>query len=59
MQIAAAAGMSRWGAGIVGNAIKSERSGPHRRRQMMLMWIILSSSLCLMVDAQMKISPEM
>ncbi|XP_075327902.1 voltage-dependent calcium channel subunit alpha-2/delta-4 isoform X1 [Odontesthes bonariensis] len=58
MQIAAAAGMSRWGAGIVGNAIKSERSGPHRRRQMMLMWIILSSSLCLIVDAQMKISPE-
>ncbi|KAF3859174.1 hypothetical protein F7725_021573 [Dissostichus mawsoni] len=33
-------------------------SGPHRGRLMMLLWIILSSSLCRMVDGQMKISPE-
>ncbi|XP_041833562.1 voltage-dependent calcium channel subunit alpha-2/delta-4 isoform X2 [Melanotaenia boesemani] len=48
--------MSRWSWGNGGNAIKSDRSGPHRRRLMMLMWIILS--LCLMVDGQMKIPPE-
>lgn len=57
--IAAAAGMNRWSWGNAGNACKSDRSGPHRGgRLMMLLWIILSSSLCLMVDGQMKISPE-
>nr|XP_033930855.1 voltage-dependent calcium channel subunit alpha-2/delta-4 isoform X3 [Pseudochaenichthys georgianus] len=40
--------MNRWSWG----------SGPHRGRLMMLLWIILSSSLCRMVDGQMKISPE-
>ncbi|XP_028304175.1 voltage-dependent calcium channel subunit alpha-2/delta-4 isoform X2 [Gouania willdenowi] len=50
--------MNCWSLGNAGNASKSGRSGPHRRRLMMLMWIILSSSLCLMVDGQMKISPE-
>ncbi|XP_063761785.1 voltage-dependent calcium channel subunit alpha-2/delta-4 isoform X4 [Eleginops maclovinus] len=58
MQIAAAAGMKRWSWGSSGNASKSERSGPRRGRLIMLLWIILSSSLCLMVDGQMKISPE-
>ncbi|GLD73091.1 voltage-dependent calcium channel subunit alpha-2/delta-4-like isoform X1 [Lates japonicus] len=58
MQIAAAAGMNCWSPGNAGNAHKSERSGPHRGKLMMLMWIILFSSLCLMVDGQMKISPE-
>ncbi|XP_061571000.1 voltage-dependent calcium channel subunit alpha-2/delta-4 isoform X1 [Cololabis saira] len=58
MQIAAAAGMSHWSTGNAGNAIKSDRSGPRRRRLMMLMWIMVSSSLCLMVDGQMKIPPE-
>uniref|UniRef100_A0A3Q1G682 Calcium voltage-gated channel auxiliary subunit alpha2delta 4 n=1 Tax=Acanthochromis polyacanthus TaxID=80966 RepID=A0A3Q1G682_9TELE len=58
MQIAAAAGMNRWSLGSAGNAIKLDRSGPHRARLMMLMWIILSGSLCLMVDGQMKLSPE-
>ncbi|XP_028255073.1 voltage-dependent calcium channel subunit alpha-2/delta-4 isoform X2 [Parambassis ranga] len=58
MQIAAAAGMNRWGLGNAGNAIKLNKSGPNRGRLMMLMWIILSSSLCLMVDGQMKIPPE-
>ncbi|XP_029317836.1 voltage-dependent calcium channel subunit alpha-2/delta-4 [Cottoperca gobio] len=58
MQIAAAAGMNRWSWGSAGNGSKSERSGPYRGRLMMLLWIILSSSLCLMVDGQMKLSPE-
>ncbi|XP_040886098.1 voltage-dependent calcium channel subunit alpha-2/delta-4 isoform X2 [Toxotes jaculatrix] len=58
MQIAAAAGMNRWSLGNAGNASKSDRSGPHRGKLMMLMWIILFSSLCLMVDGQMKIPPE-
>ncbi|XP_056223466.1 voltage-dependent calcium channel subunit alpha-2/delta-4 isoform X2 [Seriola aureovittata] len=58
MQIAAAAGMNRWGLGNAGNACKSGRSGPHRGRLMILMWIIFFSSLCLMVDGQMKIPPE-
>ncbi|CAJ1054877.1 voltage-dependent calcium channel subunit alpha-2/delta-4 isoform X3 [Xyrichtys novacula] len=58
MQIAAAAGMNCWSPGNVGNASKSDRSGPCRGRLMMLLWIILSSSMCLMVDGQMKISPE-
>lgn len=58
MQIAAAAGMNRWSWGNAGNACKSDRSGLKRGRLMMLLWIILSSSLCLMVDGQMKISPE-
>uniref|UniRef100_UPI0037E861C9 voltage-dependent calcium channel subunit alpha-2/delta-4 n=1 Tax=Semicossyphus pulcher TaxID=241346 RepID=UPI0037E861C9 len=59
MQIAAAAGMNCWNCrGNAWNASKSDRSGPHRGRLMMLLWIILSSSLCLMVDGQMKISPE-
>ncbi|KAM7378238.1 hypothetical protein PAMA_013230 [Pampus argenteus] len=59
MQIAAAAGLNRWSRGITGNASKPDRSGPHRGRlMMMLLWIILSSSLCLMVDGQMKIPPE-
>ncbi|KAG7222213.1 hypothetical protein INR49_016627 [Caranx melampygus] len=58
MQIAAAAGMNRWGLGNAGDACKSGRSGPHRGRLMMLMWIISFSSLCRMVDSQMKIPPE-
>nr|XP_033470392.1 voltage-dependent calcium channel subunit alpha-2/delta-4 isoform X1 [Epinephelus lanceolatus] len=58
MQIAAAAGMNHWSWENAGNASKSERSGPHRGKLMMLLWIILSSSLCLMVDGQMKLSPE-
>ncbi|XP_060885458.1 voltage-dependent calcium channel subunit alpha-2/delta-4 isoform X1 [Labrus mixtus] len=58
MQIAAAAGMTCWSRGNAENASKSDRSGPHRGKLMMLLWIILSSSLCLMVDGQMKISPE-
>ncbi|XP_034530060.1 voltage-dependent calcium channel subunit alpha-2/delta-4-like [Notolabrus celidotus] len=58
MQIAAAAGMNCWSQGNAGNASKSDRSGPSRGRLMMLMWIILFSSMCLMVDGQMKISPE-
>ncbi|XP_034434859.1 voltage-dependent calcium channel subunit alpha-2/delta-4 isoform X5 [Hippoglossus hippoglossus] len=58
MQIAAAAGMNRWGPGRAGNATKSDRSGPRGGRLMMLVWIILFSSLCLMVDGQMKIPPE-
>ncbi|XP_044198970.1 voltage-dependent calcium channel subunit alpha-2/delta-4 [Thunnus albacares] len=58
MQIAAAAGMNRWSWGNTGNARKPERSGPHQGRLMMLLWIILSSSLCLMVEGQMKIPPE-
>ncbi|XP_039647363.1 voltage-dependent calcium channel subunit alpha-2/delta-4 isoform X2 [Perca fluviatilis] len=58
MQIAAAAGMNRWSWGTTGNASKSDKSGPHRGRLMMLLWIILSSSVCLMVDGQMKLSPE-
>ncbi|XP_059181702.1 voltage-dependent calcium channel subunit alpha-2/delta-4 [Centropristis striata] len=58
MQITAAAGMNRWSWGSTGNVSKSDRSGPRRGRLMMLLWIILSSSLCLMVDGQMKLSPE-
>ncbi|XP_070405072.1 voltage-dependent calcium channel subunit alpha-2/delta-4 isoform X2 [Nothobranchius furzeri] len=58
MQMAAAAQMSRWSMGKAGNAIKSHISGPCGRRLVVLMWIILSSSLCLMVDGQMKIPPE-
>nr|XP_020508466.1 voltage-dependent calcium channel subunit alpha-2/delta-4 [Labrus bergylta] len=58
MQIAAAAGMTCWSRANAENASKSDRSGPHRGKLMMLLWIILSSSLCLMVDGQMKISPE-
>ncbi|XP_078798363.1 voltage-dependent calcium channel subunit alpha-2/delta-4 isoform X2 [Oryzias latipes] len=58
MQIAAAAGMSRWSTGKAGKAIRLERSGPHRRRLVMLMWIMLFSMLCLTVDSQMKIPPE-
>ncbi|XP_027127953.1 voltage-dependent calcium channel subunit alpha-2/delta-4 [Larimichthys crocea] len=58
MQIVAAVGMNLWSWGNAGNANKSDRSGPRRGRLMMLLWIILSSSLCLMVDGQMKISPE-
>ncbi|KAM8739879.1 voltage-dependent calcium channel subunit alpha-2/delta-4 isoform 3-T3 [Acanthopagrus schlegelii] len=58
MQIAAAAGMNGWSWGNAGNASKSERSGPRRGKLMMLLWIILSSSLCLMVDGQLRISPE-
>ncbi|XP_029969457.1 voltage-dependent calcium channel subunit alpha-2/delta-4 [Salarias fasciatus] len=53
----AAAGMSCWSPENAGNAGKRDRSGPNRGRLMMLMWIILSSSLCLTVDGQ-KISPE-
>ncbi|XP_030004928.1 voltage-dependent calcium channel subunit alpha-2/delta-4 isoform X4 [Sphaeramia orbicularis] len=58
MQIGAAAGMNRWSRENTGNASKSDKSGPHTGRLMMLMWIILHSSLCLMVDGQMKIPPE-
>lgn len=58
MQIAAATGMNRWSCGSAGNASKLDRSGLHRGRLMMLLWIILSSSLSLMVDGQMKIPPE-
>nr|XP_019947682.1 PREDICTED: voltage-dependent calcium channel subunit alpha-2/delta-4-like [Paralichthys olivaceus] len=58
MQIAAAAEMNRWGPGRAGNATKSYGSGPRGGRLMMLVWIILFSSLCLMVDGQMKIPPE-
>ncbi|XP_037551809.1 voltage-dependent calcium channel subunit alpha-2/delta-4 [Nematolebias whitei] len=58
MQVAAAARISHWRTGKGGNAIKSDQSGPHKKRLMMLMWIILSSSLFLVVDGQMKISPE-
>ncbi|CAI5636014.1 unnamed protein product [Oreochromis niloticus] len=50
--------MNCWSLGKAGNAIKLDRSGPYSGRLMMLMWIILSSSLCLMTDGQMKISPE-
>lgn len=53
MQIAAATGMNRWSCGNAGKASKLDRSG-----LVMLLWIILSSSLSLMVDGQMKISPE-
>uniref|UniRef100_A0A1A8PWE8 Calcium channel, voltage-dependent, alpha 2/delta subunit 4a n=1 Tax=Nothobranchius rachovii TaxID=451742 RepID=A0A1A8PWE8_9TELE len=56
--MAAAAQMSRWSMGKAGNAIKSHRSGPCGRTLVVLMWIILSSSLCLMVEGQMKIPPE-
>ncbi|XP_068611658.1 voltage-dependent calcium channel subunit alpha-2/delta-4 [Brachionichthys hirsutus] len=45
--------MNRRSRGSTGKASKSGRSG-----LMMLLWIILSSSMCLMVDGQMKISPE-
>nr|XP_043878240.1 voltage-dependent calcium channel subunit alpha-2/delta-4 isoform X2 [Solea senegalensis] len=55
MQMAAAAGMKCWNAG---NATKWDKSWPQRGRLMMLMWIILSGSLCLTVDGQMKIPPE-
>ncbi|KAF7652627.1 hypothetical protein LDENG_00094100 [Lucifuga dentata] len=41
-----------------GNASNLEQSRPQRGRLMLLLWIILSSSLCLIVDGQMKISPE-
>ncbi|XP_032360672.1 voltage-dependent calcium channel subunit alpha-2/delta-4 isoform X2 [Etheostoma spectabile] len=59
MQVVAAAGMNRWSWGNAGNASKSDKSGPHRGRLMMLLlWIILLSSLCRMVDGQMKLSPE-
>lgn len=58
MQTAAAAGMKRRGCGSSGNASKWDRSGLQGGRQMMLLWIILSSSLSLMVDGQMKIAPE-
>lgn len=58
VQIAAATGMKRWCRGDTGHVSKSDRSGLCRGRLMMLMWIILSSSLSLMVDGQMKISPE-
>ncbi|XP_041636744.1 voltage-dependent calcium channel subunit alpha-2/delta-4 isoform X2 [Cheilinus undulatus] len=58
MQIVAAAGMNCWSQGNAGNASKSDRSGLHRGKLMMLLWIILFSSLCLMVDGQLKISPE-
>ncbi|MED6293365.1 Voltage-dependent calcium channel subunit alpha-2/delta-4, partial [Characodon lateralis] len=57
MQIATAR-MSRCSLVNAGNAIKLGRSGPRRRRLMLLMWIMLSGSLCLMVDSQMKIPPE-
>ncbi|KAM3588211.1 uncharacterized protein V6R79_023997 [Siganus canaliculatus] len=50
--------MKHQGLGYTGNASKRDRSGPHRRKLMLLLWIILSSSLCLTVDGQMKISPE-
>lgn len=58
MQTAAAAGMKCRGCGSAGNASKWDRSGLQGGRQMMLLWIILSSSLSLMVDGQMKIAPE-
>lgn len=58
VRIAAATGMNRRCGGNVGHVAKSDRSGLRRGRLMMLMWIILSSSLSLMVDGQMKISPE-
>uniref|UniRef100_G3Q807 Calcium voltage-gated channel auxiliary subunit alpha2delta 4 n=1 Tax=Gasterosteus aculeatus aculeatus TaxID=481459 RepID=G3Q807_GASAC len=40
--------------GDAGNGSKWDRSG----KKMLLMWIIFSSSLCLMVEGQMKLSPE-
>ncbi|XP_077956418.1 voltage-dependent calcium channel subunit alpha-2/delta-4 isoform X6 [Gasterosteus aculeatus] len=40
--------------GDAGNSSKWDRSG----KKMLLMWIIFSSSLCLMVEGQMKLSPE-
>ncbi|XP_075967767.1 voltage-dependent calcium channel subunit alpha-2/delta-4 isoform X1 [Anarhichas minor] len=58
MRIVAAAGMNRRTWGNAGNASKWDRNGPHRGRLMLLLWIILSSSLCLMVEGQMKLSPE-
>lgn len=58
VRIAAATGMNCWCGGNTGHVAKSDRSGLCRGRLMMLMWIILSSSLSLMVDGQMKISPE-
>ncbi|XP_067346483.1 voltage-dependent calcium channel subunit alpha-2/delta-4 isoform X4 [Channa argus] len=50
--------MKHWSLAKAGNANKLDRSGPHRGKLMMPMWIILFSSLCLVVDGQMKISPE-
>ncbi|CAK6961404.1 voltage-dependent calcium channel subunit alpha-2/delta-4 isoform X2 [Scomber scombrus] len=52
--------MNRWSRGNTGNVRKPERSGPHHRGRlmMMLLWIILFSSPCLMVEGQMKIPPE-
>ncbi|XP_061618113.1 voltage-dependent calcium channel subunit alpha-2/delta-4 isoform X1 [Phyllopteryx taeniolatus] len=41
-----------------GDAGQRRRNGPRRARLTMLPWIILCSSLWLMVDGQMKISPE-
>ncbi|XP_054480417.1 voltage-dependent calcium channel subunit alpha-2/delta-4 [Anoplopoma fimbria] len=58
MRIVAAAGMNLRIWGNAGNASKSDRSGPNRGRLVLLLWIILSSSLCLMVEGQMKLSPE-
>ncbi|XP_026219388.1 voltage-dependent calcium channel subunit alpha-2/delta-4 isoform X2 [Anabas testudineus] len=58
MQISAAGGMKRGSLCKAGNGSKSDRSGPCRGTLMMLVWIILFSSVCLMVDGQMKISPE-
>lgn len=58
LQIAAAAGMNRWSCGNAGNARKSDRRGLQRGKLMMMLWIILSSSWSLMVDGQMRISPE-
>ncbi|XP_071400070.1 voltage-dependent calcium channel subunit alpha-2/delta-4-like, partial [Centroberyx affinis] len=62
IQIRAAAGMNCRSWESAGNAGKSGArevgSGLRRARLMMLLWIILSSSLCLMVDGQMKIPPE-
>ncbi|XP_077956417.1 voltage-dependent calcium channel subunit alpha-2/delta-4 isoform X5 [Gasterosteus aculeatus] len=54
VRIAAAAGMKSRIRGDAGNSSKWDRSG----KKMLLMWIIFSSSLCLMVEGQMKLSPE-
>nr|XP_040031281.1 voltage-dependent calcium channel subunit alpha-2/delta-4 isoform X2 [Gasterosteus aculeatus aculeatus] len=54
VRIAAAAGMKSRIRGDAGNGSKWDRSG----KKMLLMWIIFSSSLCLMVEGQMKLSPE-
>ncbi|KAM8909887.1 voltage-dependent calcium channel subunit alpha-2/delta-4 isoform 1-T1 [Spinachia spinachia] len=58
MRMLAAAGMKSRIRGSGGGGSESDRSGPRNGRLMLPMWIILSSSLCLVVEGQMKLSPE-